>query len=538
MSIYFINENEIESYKKDIIDIFYQISRVNEKKHNSEYILSNIEKIKQSLVNDSCYVIGKIEHNRLQGFIWCYFLDGNNLHISFFGVNEEFRNSGIGSSLLESCFKRFNDVNRWELYVNRHNSAVDYYRKFGFNIEKENNDLYFMVKNNLPTPYFELDEKELLQNLNQLKNALKDNFSNYIIGYSFKTNSLPYVCNFIKNEGCYAEVVSYDEYELAKYLGYDDKKIIYNGPMKNKESFLRALENGSIVNVETIRELRWLNELRVDKSYEIGLRINFDIEKMCPNEATCGNEGGRFGFCIHNNEFENALKIIEDIKNVSLAGIHLHTSSKTRSINIYKAISDVAVKIIDKYKLELKYIDIGGGFFGGMPSKPSFNEYFSEVKKILKEIPKIEEMMIIVEPGASLIASPFSFVSSVIDVKKTNRNIFVVTDGSRNDIDPLMTKKNYICKISCCKNEVVEEKQVVSGFTCMENDRLFELMDFQRLSVGDRIRYSKVGSYTMCLSPLFIKYYPDIYTVDRNGKRKIIRNKWTWLQYIQNSVVD
>ena len=59
----------------------------------------------------------------------------------------------------------------------------------------------------------------------------------------------------------YAEVVSYDEYNLVLKCGFDKSHIIYNGPMKDKASFIDALENGAIVNIETKRELDWLLEL-------------------------------------------------------------------------------------------------------------------------------------------------------------------------------------------------------------------------------------------------------------------------------------
>ena len=91
---------------------------------------------------------------------------------------------------------------------------------------------------NIDTPCFVIDEEELRANIRDLHKALNDTWGNYIIGYSCKTNSLPWVMNFVKNEGCYAEVVSDFEYKLAKKIGYTDKTIIFNGPNKGKEIFL------------------------------------------------------------------------------------------------------------------------------------------------------------------------------------------------------------------------------------------------------------------------------------------------------------
>ena len=52
--------------------------------------------------------------------------------------------------------------------------------------------------------------------------------------------------------------------------------------------------------------------------------------------------------------------------------------------------------------------------------------------------------------------------------------------------------------------------------------------------VVDKIVYHKVGAYTMCLSPLFIKYFPNVLLND-NGKLTVIRDKWDAKAYSQYS---
>ena len=47
-----------------------------------------------------------------------------------------------------------------------------------------------------------------------LKDSLEKSWNNYRIGYSFKTNSLPWLVTFLKERGVLAEVVSDDEYAL------------------------------------------------------------------------------------------------------------------------------------------------------------------------------------------------------------------------------------------------------------------------------------------------------------------------------------
>ena len=75
------------------------------------------------------------------------------------------------------------------------------------------------------------------------------------------------------------------------------------------------------------------------------------------------------------------------------------------------------------------------------------------------------------------------------------------------------------------------DRQIVSGFSCMEADRMFEIHDGKELKPGDLIIYENVGGYTMSLNPLFIQYFPPVY-VKNNGELKMVRKKWGPDEYV------
>lgn len=378
----------------------------------------------------------------------------------------------------------------------------------------------------LSTPCFILDPAELKRSIEGFKDALSINFKRNIVGYSVKTNSVP-KCMFLAGQlGAYAEVVSHDEYELALLCGFEKNHIIYNGPMKSKATFLEAVINGAYVNIETKREIDWLNELPTDGQYHVGIRLNVNITHISPEEADGENDNSRFGFSDETNEFEEALQKIAQLNNLKLSGLHIHRTSHSRSLNFYRSSIDFACKVIKKYKLQLDYIDVGGGYFGIFPNKPTYKEYSDVFYEILSSY-GLQELDVIVEPGNALVASCFSFLSEVIDVKKVEKNLyFITTDGSRNDIDPFFKKTSYLHDVLYQKDTHIVDNQIISGCTCLEYDRMFSLKDKPLLSVGDRILYNNVGAYTMCLSPMFIRYIPDIY-MKSNGKYIIIREHWT-----------
>lgn len=385
------------------------------------------------------------------------------------------------------------------------------------------------------TPYYVIDQKSLDDNFEKLERALKKHWSNYIIGYSYKTNALPWIIRHFDRLGCYAEVVSEEEYRLAKLVGVKKGNLIYNGPIKTKETFLEAIRDGCIVNIDSEREIDWLDELP-RKNRVIGIRVNFDIERMCPGQSQCPEEGGRFGFCYENGEFSKAVTMLQE-KGARVSGLHLHTSSKSRGLDIYRAIAVVACDIQKEFRLDLDYVDVGGGFFGGLPTKPQFDEYMALMADILSTQFDKGRTSLIIEPGMAVIGAPVRYVTTVIDVKDTQYNRFVVTDGSRTSIDPLMSKSSYFHSYERSADSSIVPKQIICGYTCMEHDRLFEAIEEPALLPGDRIIYDKVGAYTMCLTPLFIKYFPDVY-VERDGVFMKVREAWRPEDYLMKSILE
>ena len=113
----------------------------------------------------------------------------------------------------------------------------------------------------------------------------------------------------------------------------------------------------------------------------------------------------------------------------------------------------------------------------------------SELSKVFNQA----ETVLIVEPGTSLVSSPFRFVTSAVDVKKTTINHFVTTDGSHININPLKNKgiKFFRVEYRDDADRQVIDKQVISGFTCMEDDRIMVLEDAPQVLVGEQVIYRK-----------------------------------------------
>lgn len=179
-------------------------------------------------------------------------------------------------------------------------------------------------------------------------------------------------------------------------------------------------------------------------------------------------------------------------------------------------------------------MDLGGCLFGDKPGAPTFEEYASTIVDVLEAYQISKEVQLLVEPGAALIASPVSYVCSVIDVKDIKDRRLVFTDGSVKHVASQMKAPPFVSSLNT-KSSNLKEKQIVTGYTCIEMDRFLTLDNQPELAKGDRITIYNVGAYTMSLTPLFIEYFPTVIVTHENGNAEVVREKWTTKEFIQKS---
>lgn len=386
----------------------------------------------------------------------------------------------------------------------------------------------------IKTPCYLIDLQKLKKNLYGLRQSFKSFWPNFTIGYSVKTNNLPWLISWMRANDVLAEVVSTPEYELARYVGYNDSQIILNGPNKGFEAMDNVLIGGGIVNLDSFYEIDYLHD-HIDQypnDIKVGIRINFDLELDCPGETIPGKEPGRFGFNIENGDFRKAVDKLKALSKVKIAGIHAHHSTRTKSLAVFKSITSHACKCA-RLCGGVEYINLGGCLFGDKPGTPSFEEYAIAITDVLRQNDISLNTKLILEPGAAIIASPVSYVCKVIGTKEVKDVRFVFTDGSKKHIAPQMNSVNFAFTTKTSFSNTIC-RQVVTGYTCIEMDRFLVLENETELSRGDKIIIQNVGAYTMSLAPLFIEYFPCVIVKD-NDQYTVVREQWSTKEFIQKN---
>ncbi len=394
------------------------------------------------------------------------------------------------------------------------------------------------LREKLGTSFYLLDVGKLEDNFRNFYRAFASRYEKVIIGYSYKTNYLPYLCKTLHKLGAYAEVVSGLEYELAEKLEVPPNQMIVNGPLKTYEEMERAILNGSIVNLDSFYEighLRRISAVNPGRQIKVGLRINFNLHPDDDSGPQNRVPSSRFGFCLDNGDFQRALCSLREIRNVKVSGLHGHFSTD-RSLAAFERITDQLLLLADDFFPDsLDYLDVGGGFYGDVPESfgknntPTFDDYAdaicSRMNRRWGEAAFSRKPALILEPGISLVANVMKFVCEVVGIKQVRGETFVLVDGSVFTVKPTMHSHPLpVTLVGKNNRNRGRGTYHIVGYTCMEKDYLSIHHTGSIPEQGDFLVYENVGAYTTVFHPPFIRERPPI-VAKVNDSYLTVRNR-------------
>lgn len=351
--------------------------------------------------------------------------------------------------------------------------------------------------------YYLLDSDQFRTNFLELKEAFSSIYPNFNIAYSYKTNYTPKFCKIVNELGGYAEVVSEMEMELALRCGVEYSRIIWNGPIKDRERMSEFLLAGGTVNIDSISEAEYIKELaeKADHKLNVGIRCNYDVADGVVS---------RFGFDVDGEDFKKVLEIVTTTPNLHFVNFQCHYAK--RQIEYWPARAKGMVELLDKVGVIPERVDIGGGLFGKMADSlkaqftseiPGYKGYAKAAATVFADYFKGKEKApeLIIEPGSAVVGDCMKFVGTVKTVKNVRGKYFASVLGSQKNIS--MTGINPPMEVVHMGDGKEYENLDLVGFTCIEGDVLFRNYTGE-LAVGDAIVISNCGSYSLVMKPPFI----------------------------------
>lgn len=382
------------------------------------------------------------------------------------------------------------------------------------------------------SPLFVINEQTIRNTYQDAYHAFATRYPNVQFAWSYKTNYIEAVCKIFHQEGSWAEVVSGFEYQKAIDNNVPGDKIIFNGPDKSDEDLKKAVENNSPIHIDHFDELYSLITIseELNKRAKVAIRVNMDtgIKPLWD----------RFGFNYENGQAWDAINKIFYSKNLDLIGFHTHIGTFILDPNAYgvaaSKLADLALNVKNKFKHDIQYIDMGGGFaskntlkgsyLSGPDLAPSFSDYADSITNALLNAGfSTEDLpLLILETGRALIDDAGSLLGTVLANKR-------LSDGRRSmimdfGVNTLFTSFWYNHIISPAQEcNLYTEDTVMYGPLCMNIDVIRESINLPPLNKGDQVVVHRIGAYNMTQWMQFITLRPKVVLIAEDGKTHLIR---------------
>tara|TARA_B100000029_G_scaffold284578_1_gene278322 strand:- start:424 stop:1653 length:1230 start_codon:yes stop_codon:yes gene_type:complete len=383
------------------------------------------------------------------------------------------------------------------------------------------------------TPFYCYSLTQLKSNYLAFNNAFKT--VKPIICFSVKSNSNLSILNELSKIGSGADVVSLGELLKATKSGISPKKIVFSGIGKTEEEIRVAIKKRVLlINVESESELNLINKIskEISRKVSIGIRLNPNVTGKTNKKISTGGKNEKFGLVY--NDFINLCKKVDKMKNLNLCGISVHIGSQITSVEPFKKVLGVINKIINKTKINFKFIDLGGGM-GISYSKNEKPINLKKYSKLVNKFIKNKNTKIIFEPGRFIIGNTAILITKIIYIKKSNNKNYIILDAGMNN---LMRPALY----DAC-HEIIPVKKVGKfsgknlkfvGPICESTDKFSDQKNFSQIKEGDYVGLTNVGAYGMTLSSNY-NTRPIIAEIMVNGsKYKVIRKRQNLESLVNN----
>ena len=383
------------------------------------------------------------------------------------------------------------------------------------------------------TPFYIYSENQIITNFLKFKNTFKK--TNPLICFAAKSNSNLNILRVLGKLGAGADVVSGGELLKALKAGIKAKKIVFSGVGKTEEELKIAInKNILLINCESESEAKLVNSLakKLRKKVSIGFRLNPNIDAKTHKNISTGKAENKFGLSI--KSFKIFLKTINSLKNIKLDALSVHIGSQILNDAPFKKTLSVMSKLIKELRLNLKYVDLGGGFGINYTNKEkpiNLNKYSKLVENFSKKL----DCKIIFEPGRSIIGNTGLLISKVQFIKKGANKNFIILDAGMNDFMRPALYDAFHQIIPVSKNSAKSKGKIeFVGPICESTCKFGIYKNYQKINENDFIAITNVGAYGSSLSSNYNTRPLIAEILINKNKLRYIRKKQNLLKLISS----
>lgn len=367
------------------------------------------------------------------------------------------------------------------------------------------------------TPFYVYDRRVIDARIKELRDALP---SAVDVHYAIKANPMPALVDHMARTVDGLDVASSGELRLALSAGMSAHKVSFAGPGKRESELAEALAADILINIESFREIRILDDLskRLSRAARVAVRINPDFE-LKSSGMKMG--GGPKQFGIDAEQVPDALAKIREAR-LRFEGFHVFTGSQ----NLHAAAIceaqrnafELALQLARSAPSPLRTLNLGGGF--GIPYFPGDQPLdLAPIGANLAALrdrasAELPQCTLVVELGRYLVGEAGLYVCRILDRKISRGHVFLVTDGglhhhlAASGNFGQVIRKNYPVAVGNRMGSTPIEKASVVGPLCTPLDLLADNMPLATAQEGDLVVVYQSGAYGLTASPLLFLGQP------------------------------
>ena len=372
------------------------------------------------------------------------------------------------------------------------------------------------------TPIYVYELDRVVAAYLDLRNSLPPGVTIY---YSLKANPHPDIARALREAerwpSCRAEVSSVGELSAALEAGFAADECLYTGPGKTEDELITAVAEGvRMFSVESLTDLRRVGSvaLRMGTVVDCLLRIN-SLSGGAATSIRMMGKPSQFG--IDSETLEILLPKMRQVRGIRLAGAHFYSQSNARDeaslLGELQQSVITAARLQADFGLPVEILDIGGGFaapYAVPGERPVYRRLRVELGYTLdKYFPdwRSGTPQVFCESGRYLVGDCGELVSSVISIKESRGNRFVILDAGINAIGG-MAGLGRLMPLAVRPDGRYEpgdmDTATLVGPLCTPGDVLGRNVQLRTLGVGDIVTVPNVGAYGLTASLLLFLSRP------------------------------
>lgn len=395
------------------------------------------------------------------------------------------------------------------------------------------NEQLIEAANQFGTPLYVYHAETIQKQYHKLTKAFETTNAKFF--YACKALTNINILKYMYQLGANLDCVSIQEVKLGLKAGFDPQQIMFTPNCVDFEEIEAAKDLGVHINIDNISMLERFGN-RFGDSYPICIRINPHIMAGGNYKISTGHIDSKFGISIH--QLRHIERIIKST-NLKVNGLHMHTGSEIKDVEIFLMGLDVMLDLASKFP-QIDFIDLGSGF--KIPYKEDDVE--TNVKLLGKKVKEAfdvyeqetgHKLEVWFEPGKYLVGGCGSLIVKANVIKHTTATVFVgVNSGFNHLIRPMFYDSYH--KIDNISNYNGSERiYTVVGNIC-ETDTFAWDRKLNEVRENDYLVFRNAGAYGFEMSSNFNSRLKPAEVLFKDDQALLIRRRDEFEDLLRNQI--